>query len=333
VDVVSKGRSKTHYFCHGATCLHKALLRHYRQGPLINKTEEGADEQTSINRGIEHPASLHEHKHQPQLQLGQPSEGEECEERKIGSTCDSVPKQSSERIDLRGLSAKVIRVFLHSNRGQPQSLESIALQVVGEKEYRKRMTTQRRLYDIVNILSSLNLIEKCQQKPAYRWKYPLFSCHTPAGVSLPPGKHRFGSLNGVDSASITLSAHVQDPAAAPEELERKGDAVAAKELKRGRPISEYAQRQNGCPENLVALALVPAEPLNSGKRKQQDSEGCKKKTKMVDTKVTFDEVNVQAASSVSDPAHIPSMVGPMDRATATRLPDTGPKSMQKVNNL
>ena len=57
--------------------------------------------------------------------------------------------------------------------------------------------------------------------------------------------------------------------------------------------------------------------------------GMKEKT----TLTVFDEVNVQAASSVPDQAHIPSMVGPMDRATATRLPDTGPKTIQKVNNL
>ena len=46
------------------------------------------------------------------------------------------PMEAKKSLDLRGLSGKVIRLFLHATRDQPQSLESIARRIIGEKDLR-----------------------------------------------------------------------------------------------------------------------------------------------------------------------------------------------------
>jgi hypothetical protein len=100
---------------------------------------------------------------------------------------DRTKRSKETSLDLRGLVKKAIRVFLHMPRGTRLSLDGLSTGVrahleSSEAEFQHE-NTRRRLYDVVNILCCLNLVEKCSKdnssskfsRPLYRWRYPEIS--------------------------------------------------------------------------------------------------------------------------------------------------------------
>ena len=146
VEVVSR-KAKNRYIWYGVTRLPQALQRQYMLGPPDN---EKSDEDGSENSDAEG---------------GQPK--------------PSGGKKTSRREKSLGvLSQKFVRLFLHAQCGIV-SLESAARRLMDEStiDENRLKTKIRRLYDIANILCSLNLIEKTHladgsRKPAFKWKYP-----------------------------------------------------------------------------------------------------------------------------------------------------------------
>ncbi|KAG0563733.1 hypothetical protein KC19_8G055300 [Ceratodon purpureus] len=102
---------------------------------------------------------------------------DEDEERKTFASqesegCTSVQSQQS-KVPPPKLKQKFVQLFLVS-QSQVVSLEDAARLLLGDcKDASKLKTKVRRLYDIANILSSLQLIEKTHiaenRKPAFRW--------------------------------------------------------------------------------------------------------------------------------------------------------------------
>ncbi|AQK74712.1 E2F transcription factor-like E2FE isoform X5 [Zea mays] len=106
------------------------------------------------------------------------------------------------------------------------SLDEAAKLLLGEGHEETNMRTKvRRLYDIANVLSSLNLIEKIQQgdsrKPAFRWLGRATTPDTENGVTVvvpPPGKTKsnkraFGTeLTNIDMHRSNLDSKVQKKA-------------------------------------------------------------------------------------------------------------------------
>ncbi|CAD6242474.1 unnamed protein product [Miscanthus lutarioriparius] len=106
------------------------------------------------------------------------------------------------------------------------SLDEAAKLLLGEGHEETNMRTKvRRLYDIANVLSSLNLIEKIQQgdsrKPAFRWLGRATMPNTENGVTVavpPPGKttsnkRAFGTeLTNIDIHRSNLDSKIQKKA-------------------------------------------------------------------------------------------------------------------------
>ena len=146
VEVVSR-KAKNRYVWYGVTRLPQALQRQYMLGPPQNDKSDDDDSDASDR---------------------------EAEVPKAGAT-----KRTSRREKSLGvLSQKFVRLFLHAQCGVV-SLESAARRLMDEASIdENRLKTKiRRLYDIANILCSLNLIEKTHladgsRKPAFKWKYP-----------------------------------------------------------------------------------------------------------------------------------------------------------------
>jgi hypothetical protein len=151
VEVVQR-KAKNRYIWYGVTRLPQALHRQYMLGPPEN--DKSDDDESD---GSEH-------------------EGDRADAPK-GST--TVGKRTSRREKSLGvLSQKFVRLFLHASCGVV-SLEAAARRLMDDASIdENRLKTKiRRLYDIANILCSLNLIEKTHladgsRKPAFKWKYP-----------------------------------------------------------------------------------------------------------------------------------------------------------------
>ncbi|XP_062220982.1 E2F transcription factor-like E2FE [Phragmites australis] len=106
------------------------------------------------------------------------------------------------------------------------SLDEAAKLLLGEGHEETNMRTKvRRLYDIANVLSSLNLIEKIQQadtrKPAFRWLGKAGKPKAENGVTVavpPPGKtvlskRKFGTeLTNIDMHRTNLDSTIQKKA-------------------------------------------------------------------------------------------------------------------------
>ncbi|CAM0944260.1 unnamed protein product [Alopecurus aequalis] len=101
------------------------------------------------------------------------------------------------------------------------SLDEAAMFLLGEGHRESNMRTKvRRLYDIANVLSSLNLIEKTQvdtRKPAFRWlgvgqKPKAENAVSPARKTL-PNKRAFGTeLTNIDINRRKLDSTIQKKA-------------------------------------------------------------------------------------------------------------------------
>ncbi|PKA51484.1 E2F transcription factor-like E2FE [Apostasia shenzhenica] len=100
------------------------------------------------------------------------------------------------------LTQNFVKLLLTSN-AETVSLDEAARLLLGDGQDPSHMRTKvRRLYDIANVLSSLNLIEKTYQcetrKPAFRWLGTKGKHDTSVTVALPPaaqqlGKRMFGT--------------------------------------------------------------------------------------------------------------------------------------------
>lgn len=147
VEVVSR-KAKNRYVWYGVTRLPQALHRQYMLGPPHNDKSDDEDSDSSDR---------------------------EADVAKVGA----ATKRTSRREKSLGvLSQKFVRLFLHAQCGVV-SLESAARRLMDESNIdENRLKTKiRRLYDIANILCSLNLIEKTHladgsRKPAFKWKFP-----------------------------------------------------------------------------------------------------------------------------------------------------------------
>lgn len=148
VEVVSR-KAKNRYIWYGVTRLPQALQRQYMLGPPEN--DKSSEEEESDKEG------------------GAP---------KVPPAPVPSKRTSRREKSLGVLSQKFVRLFLHAQCGVV-SLESAARRLMDESSIdENRLKTKiRRLYDIANILCSLNLIEKTHladgsRKPAFKWKYP-----------------------------------------------------------------------------------------------------------------------------------------------------------------
>jgi hypothetical protein len=148
VEVVSR-KAKNRYIWYGVTRLPQALQRQYMLGPPEN--DKSSEEEESDKEG---------------------------EAPKVPPAPVPSKRTSRREKSLGVLSQKFVRLFLHAQCGVV-SLESAARRLMDESSIdENRLKTKiRRLYDIANILCSLNLIEKTHladgsRKPAFKWKYP-----------------------------------------------------------------------------------------------------------------------------------------------------------------
>jgi len=162
VEVVSR-KAKNRYIWYGVTRLPQALQRQYMLGPPEHDKSEEDESEGSDNEG----------------------EGG-------AAKSSAVPgKRTSRREKSLGvLSQKFVRLFLHAQCGVV-SLESAARRLMDETviDENRLKTKIRRLYDIANILCSLNLIEKTHladgsRKPAFKWKYPCKHLGLDTGAEL-----------------------------------------------------------------------------------------------------------------------------------------------------
>nr|CAB3451036.1 unnamed protein product [Digitaria exilis] len=127
----------------------------------------------------------------------------DIENEKLSQTVDkpAVPRcrlRSDHRKEksLGLLTQNFVKLFL-TMEADTISLDAAARLLLGEGHEETNMRTKvRRLYDIANVLSSLNLIEKIQQgdsrKPAFRWLGRAARPNADNGVSVavpPPGKN------------------------------------------------------------------------------------------------------------------------------------------------
>ena len=91
-----------------------------------------------------------------------------------GGTSDAGVESSRREKSLGLLSQKFVQLFLCASDDRIVSLDDAAKTLLGHSNDTGKLKTKvRRLYDIANILSSLNLIEKTHladaRKPAFRW--------------------------------------------------------------------------------------------------------------------------------------------------------------------
>ena len=141
VEVVSR-KGKNSYIMHGTSRLPQALQRQYMLGSPEN--EESSEE-----------------------------EGEDGKPKAQGEG-----RKSLNLYEIHVLSQKFVRLCMHDQSGVV-SLESAARRICADSsiDENRLKTKVRRLYEIANILCSLNLIEKTHladgsRKPAFKWKYP-----------------------------------------------------------------------------------------------------------------------------------------------------------------
>lgn len=123
------------------------------------------------------------------------------------------------------LTQNFVKLFL-TMEVETISLDEAAKLLLGEGHEASNMRTKvRRLYDIANVLSSLDLIEKVQQgdtrKPAFRWLGRAVKPNAENGVTIampPPGKtlsnkRAFGTeLTNIDMPRTNLDSKIQKKA-------------------------------------------------------------------------------------------------------------------------
>lgn len=167
-------KAKNRYTWHGCTRLPKALqalkdsaLRDYGLGEFANTSSPEERMPAAVTNDCDSDDD-EERKNLP----SQGSEGRAS----VQSQQSEAPKAKTDcrrEKSLGLLSQKFVQLFLVS-QSQVVSLEDAARLLLGDcKDASKLKTKVRRLYDIANILSSLQLIEKTHmaenRKPAFKW--------------------------------------------------------------------------------------------------------------------------------------------------------------------
>ncbi|GJN00168.1 hypothetical protein PR202_ga17579 [Eleusine coracana subsp. coracana] len=163
--------------------------------------------------------------------LGDADEDEDVE--KLSQSVDNLsdkPDASSCRLrsdhrkekSLGLLTQNFVKLFL-TMEVKTISLDEAARLLLGEGHAESNMRTKvRRLYDIANVLSSLNLIEKTHQadtrKPAFRWLgQPKRKLENTANIALPldrkiiPNKRAFGTdLTNIDNKRGRMDSTIEN---------------------------------------------------------------------------------------------------------------------------
>ncbi|KAM8883743.1 transcription factor E2F7 isoform 1-T1 [Synchiropus picturatus] len=135
------------------------------------------------------------------LQMGQDKGAAACREEDVGDPDNIHAVGNRKDKSLRIMSQKFVMLFLVS-KTQTVTLDAAAKILIDDGQdsssHSKYKTKVRRLYDIANVLTSLNLIKKVHvreergRKPAFRWLGPTefdkskSSGNTANGVTVPP---------------------------------------------------------------------------------------------------------------------------------------------------
>ncbi|KAL5212079.1 hypothetical protein ABZP36_022926 [Zizania latifolia] len=177
------------------------------------------------------------------------------------------------------LTQNFVKLFL-TMEADTISLDEAAKQLLGEGHAENSMRTKvRRLYDIANVLASLNFIEKIQQadsrKPAFRWLGSARKPKAESGVTIavpPPGKtvsnkRAFGTeLTNIDINRSKLDSTIQKKA----KLSQGGGGI----LKDSK-LSVQRQLGQGSKGGFVYGPFHPAgarkQELDIGNKRQTDS--------------------------------------------------------------
>ena len=174
VEVVSR-KAKNCYAWYGITRLPYALQRQHAMGPPDNEKSDDDD-----NTDNSDPDNVREN---------------------LQGSSNNNRRPSRREKSLGVLSQKFVRIFLHAHRGVV-SLESAARRLMNKTSIdENRLKTKiRRLYDIANILCSLNLIEKTQmpdgsRKPALKWKFQFNQIPEPAQILAPQANKKRSTMS------------------------------------------------------------------------------------------------------------------------------------------
>ena len=231
VEVVSR-KAKNRYIWYGVTRLPQALQRQYLLGPPQNDKDSEDESDGSDNEG----------------EAAKPPAG---------------GKRTSRREKSLGvLSQKFVRLFLHAQCGVV-SLESAARRLMDESNIdENRLKTKiRRLYDIANILCSLNLIEKTHladgsRKPAFKWKYPCKHLGLDAAADASIGLKLEGSSASSDRAQGKRSS--LDALGGPSKKSKKDKKPGGGVSAGAASISPASMTSLGSPLAAGAGAMHPA---------------------------------------------------------------------------
>ncbi|KAL6861326.1 hypothetical protein ACP4OV_017026 [Aristida adscensionis] len=158
---------------------------------------------------------------------------EDTESEKLSQSFDNMPdRPDAPRCQLRSdhrkekslglLTQNFVKLFLTMGV-ETVSLDEAARLLIGEGHAENNMRTKvRRLYDIANVLSSLNLIEKTQQtdsrKPAFRWlgeakrkQVNNVPVALPLATKTLPSKRAFGTdLTNIDNKRGKLDFGIEN---------------------------------------------------------------------------------------------------------------------------
>ncbi|XP_057844364.2 uncharacterized protein LOC131053739 isoform X1 [Cryptomeria japonica] len=158
------------------------------------------------------------------------------------------------------LTQKFVQLFLVT-QAQIVSLEDAARLLLGEcKESAKLKTKVRRLYDIANILSSLNLIEKTHsaenRKPAFKWLGAKDNAKYPSET--PSRKRQFGTV-----LSSNTSTTAAPKTKRPRPLNRDHVEAPAKNRTTLKPLQPRSSDLNAGGAIYNPVALYPRERQGS----------------------------------------------------------------------
>ncbi|KAJ0985471.1 hypothetical protein J5N97_003827 [Dioscorea zingiberensis] len=162
--------------------LKKEALRDLSQHPVDDQCLQVSEDEEA-NKSIDHDEGTREDK--PSNAFHKESRSDNRKEKSLGQ-----------------LTQNFVKLFLTSD-ADTVSLDEAARLLLGDCNNLTQMKTRvRRLYDIANVLSSMNLIEKTQQavtkKPAFRWLGNRGKPDMSVTVAIPPSatqmkKRAFGS--------------------------------------------------------------------------------------------------------------------------------------------
>lgn len=201
--------------------------------------------------GIERlPASLEELKHEPdEGTTATVQDGHQ--QTSVATTAKDKKREKSLNI----LTRKFVKVFLKSGKRTLSLEEAAASLAGGEAEPAQLKTKVRRLYDIANILCSLNLIEKTHvaesRKPAFRWLgIEEISDHEEVSKQRQPDKHATAIGHNGPSENRDTGQHVP-----PKKRGVKRQAEAT-------PLTDTNRQKSGAKVSKPNANAFPAPPMH-----------------------------------------------------------------------